>query len=217
MKKTLLFLVFTGAAIQLFFSCSGSEPKISYGFMELVFYQEKDRPEEHFSFFIIPEDDDGIENIAELYLYHDKEQLRWTILPEDWVILEQDGKTWIGSRAIAAGDAGTLPRGLYRAVLVNKGGEKSERSFTFDAPEENRFPFPSLTIENGEYRVSSSYPVNRFICYDEQGNVLSTLTVPALLGRVAEMDIPSNAKTVSLWAEDTDFFTSALTDVVQIR
>ncbi|MDR0878649.1 MAG: hypothetical protein LBN21_11395 [Treponema sp.] len=217
MKKTIYFVIFLFAAIPLFFSCSRSEPKINYGFIGLNYYQSRERPEERFSFFIIPEDDDGLENIAELYLYHDKEQLRWIILPEDWVSLEQDGKTWIGSRALAAGEAESLPRGLFRAVLVNKGGEKSERTFTFDAPEESRFPFPTVSVENGEYRVASNYPRNHFICYDQHGNIVKTLALSSLSGLIAELDIPMDVRTVALWAEDPDYFTSALTDVVQFR
>jgi hypothetical protein len=217
MNKSLRFFIFIGAALSLFFSCSRSEPVISYGFIELVYYQSKDRPEERFSFFVIPEDEDGLENIADMYLYHDKEQLRWNIKNEDWISVEQNGKTWIGSRAIAVDVSESLPRGVFRVVLVNKGGEKSERLFTFDAPEESRFPFPALAIVNGEYTVESKYPDNRFICYDEQGTIIDTVSLSALSGRVSELDIPSDSNTIALWAEDSEYFTSALTDAVSIR
>jgi len=198
-------------------SCSRSEPKIAFGFIELVYYQEKDKPQERFSFFIIPEDEEGIENLADLYLYHDREQLRWHIKSEDWISYVQDGKTWIGTRSIAIGEDETLPRGQYRAVLVNKGGEKSERNFGFDAPEEPRFPFPSLEINGGQYTVISQYPGNRLVCYDEQGNYVYTANLTNLSGQVSELEIPSNARTAALWAEDTQYFTSAFTYVTPIR
>jgi hypothetical protein len=206
-----------GTALLLLFSCSRTEPKITYGFIELVYYQGDEKPEERFSFFIIPEDDDGIENIAELYLYHDWEQLRWHIVPEDWVSFEQDGQTWIGSRGIAMAGGESLPRGQYRAVLVNKGGERSERLFSFDAPEEPRYPFPFIAVTEGRYRVDSNYPVNRFICYDEQGNIISVLILDTIEGRVSDLDIPANARAAALWAEDSAYFTSALTDVAPLR
>jgi hypothetical protein len=208
---------FAALVLSLLPSCSRTEPKIIYGFMELVYYQGSERPEERFSFFIIPEDDDGIENIAELYLYHDWEQLRWHILPEDWVSFEQDGQTWIGSRGIAMAGNESLPRGQYRAVLVNKGGERSERLFSFDAPEDPRYPFPYVAVTEGRYRIDSNYPVNRFICYDEQGNITLTLDMDAIEGRIADLDIPENARTAALWAEDAVYFTSALTDVVPLH
>jgi len=204
-------------AVFLAVSCSRSEPKIAFGFIELVYYQDNNRPQEHFSFFIIPEDEEGIENLADLYLYHDREQLRWHIKSEDWVSYTQDGKTWIGTRSIAIGEDEILPRGQYRAVLVNKGGEKAERNFSFDAPEEPRFPFPVLDISGGEYTVTSQYPRNSLVFYDDQGNYVHTETLSRLSGQLSELNIPSNARTAALWAEDTQYFTSAYTYVISIR
>jgi hypothetical protein len=204
-------------AVFLAVSCSRTEPKIAFGFIELVYYQDNNKPQERFSFFIIPEDEEGIENLADLYLYHDREQLRWHIKSEDWVSYVQDGKTWIGSRSIMIGEDEILPRGQYRAVLVNKGGEKSERNFSFDAPEEPRFPFPVLEISEGQYTVNSSYPSNRLVCYDEQGNYIYTANLANLSGQLSELNLPSNARTAALWAEDAQYFTSAFTYVTAIR
>jgi len=204
-------------ALLLAISCSRSEPKIAFGFIELVYYQDSNKPQERFSFFIIPEDEEGIENLADLYLYHDREQLRWQINSEDWVSYTKDGKTWIGSRSIAIGEDEILPRGQYRAVLVNKGGEKSERKFSFDAPDDPRFPFPVLDINNGQYTVTSQYPSNRLVCYDEQGNYVHTANLSSLSGQISDLDLPSGARTAALWAEDAQYFTSAFTYVTPIR
>ncbi|MDR0584810.1 MAG: hypothetical protein LBG57_10760 [Treponema sp.] len=185
--------------------------------MELVYYQTEAGPLERFSFFIIPNDEDGIENLDELYLYHDREQLRWLFKSDDWVSVTQDGRTWIGSRAIAAAGDGSLPRGQYRAVLVNKGGEKSERFFGFDAPESPRFPFPTLEINEDRYRVDSAYPENRMVCYDAEGNYVSTINLSGLSGSLSDLNFPSNARIASLWAEDPQYFTAAFTDAVSLR
>jgi len=201
----------------LFASCSKSEPVISFGFIELVYYQDNEKPQERFSFFIIPEDEDGIENLAELYLYHDRDQLRWHITSDDWISYVHDGTTWIGTRSIAIGEGARLPRGQFRAVLVNKGGEQSERNFTFDAPEDPRFPFPTLEISGGKYTVSSGYPSNRLLCYDEKGNFVFSANLANLSGSVADLGIPSQARTAALWAEDAQYFTSAMTNVTALR
>jgi hypothetical protein len=198
-------------------SCSRTEPIIAFGFIQLVYYQSGSKPEERFSFFIIPEDEDGIENLDELYLYHDREQLRWHISSDDWVSYEHEGKTWIGSRSIAIGSDESLPRGQYRAVLVNKGGEKSERDFSFDAPENPRFPFPSLNITGRIYIVNSSYPVNHLVCYDDQGNYIQTVRLVNLSGTIDDLKLPSQTKTAALWAEDPQYFTSAFTDAESVR
>ena len=210
---TISLAAFAAAA----FSCNRTEPTIAFGFIELVYYQDYDKPQERFSFFIIPEDDEGIENLEDLYLYHDRAQLRWHIKSDDWVSYTHEGKTWIGSRSIAVDDTEQLPRGQFRAVLVNKGGEKSERNFTFDAPEDPRFPFPTLEISEGGYTVVSAYPANRLLCYDEQGSHVFTASLARLSGQVADLGIPSQARTAALWAEDAQYFTSAMTYVTAIR
>jgi len=213
-KKILVLLFF---AIFLAASCSNSEPVITFGFIELVYYQDNVKPLERFSFFIIPEDEDGIENLEELYLYHDRAQLRWHIKSDDWVSYINEGTTWIGTRSIAVDENERLPRGLFRAVLVNKGGEQSERNFTFDAPEEPRFPFPTLEVSAGRYTVDSAYPQNHLLCYDEQGSYVSSVNLADLSGSIADLGIPSQARTAALWAEDAQYFTSAMTYVTAIR
>jgi hypothetical protein len=150
----------------LLLSCSRAEPNIAFGTLRLVYFQGEQGPEERFSFFIIPEDEDGDEDLADLYLYHDREGLCWHLTSDDWVTIQGEGQTWIGSRNIAMLDDAALPRGQFRAVLVDKGGEQNERLFSFDAPQEARHPFPFLYISDGRYRIESDYPEHFFICYD---------------------------------------------------
>jgi hypothetical protein len=216
-RKTCLVLLSLAVFLPAAVSCSRTEPVISFGFIELVYYQDNEKPMERFSFFIIPEDEDGIENLEDLYLYHDHDQLRWHINSDDWVSYVHEGTTWIGTRSITVGEDEQLPRGQFRAVLVNKGGEKSERNFTFDAPPDPRFPFPTLVISGGRYRVDSAYPANRLICYDEQGNHIATVNLPGLSGAISDLGVPSQARTAALWAEDAQYFTSAITYVTSLR
>jgi hypothetical protein len=209
--------LFAAAVLSALSGCSRDEPEISFGFIELVYYQGRERPEERFSFFVMPENGVDIEDLAELYLFHDREGLRWKFASDDWISYTQDDKTWIGSRAVAMYRNQSLPRGMFRAELTSKGGERSERSFTFDAPEESRFPFPVLSVSDGLYNIESQYPENRFICYDVQGNYVSTMDIFPLAGRLSSLSIPDNVRTVALWAEDPEYRTSALTDVVSVR
>jgi hypothetical protein len=209
-----IFLFLSGG-IFLLFSCSRAEPRINYGFLELVYYQGLQNPEERFSFFILPEDDDGIDNLDELYLYHDREGLRWSLTSEDWVVFENEEQTWIGSRGITMVDSGPFPRGQYRAVLINKGGERTERTFTFDASESPR-PFPTLDITDGIYRITSDYPVHRLVCYDNQGNLVTVMLLENTNGLVSDLRLVSLVRAVALWSEDPEYYTSALTDVVSL-
>jgi hypothetical protein len=216
-KSAIKYFVLPILVVVAAVSCNRTEPTINFGFIELVYYQSSDKPEERFSFFIIPEDEDGIENLEDLYLYHDRAQLRWHLKSDDWISYTHDGKTWIGTRSLTIHEPESLPRGQFRAVLVNKGGEKSERSFTFDAPEEPRFTFPTLVISGGQYTVDSAYPANRLVCFDDQGNHVFTANLGNLSGAIADLGIPSQARTAALWAEDSQYLTSAMTYVNALR
>jgi len=213
--KNIIAAVAAAVIISLPVSCSRTKPEITYGFIHLVQYQGEPKPEEYFSFFIIPEDDDGIENLDELYLFHDREQLRWKLKSDEWISFTQDGTTWIGSRSIAIHDNQSLPRGQYRAVLINKGGEKGERNLTFDA--EVRFSFPELDMAEGRYVINSEWPSNRLLCYDNAGNYVTTVVPQSLTGSVSQLNFPSSVRTAALWAEDPAYFCSAYTNAVSTR
>jgi len=213
-KKSLYFSICLFILMCFSVSCSNSKPEITFGFIKLILYQAEDGYKEQYSFFILPADEDGIDNLDELYLFHDKEQLRWKINDEEWLRSTHDGKEWIGTRGIAASE-GNLPRGVFRAVLVNKSGESSERTFTFDG--NVRFQFPELEIINGEFTLKSNWPVNRFICYDASGNYITTVNIESLTGPLSSLRIPSSVNTVALWTEDEENFVSAFTDVVPIN
>ena len=110
---------------------------------------------------------------------------------------------------------GLLPRGVFRAVLVNKGGENSEREFTFDG--NVRFSFPELEIDSGFFSIKSEWPVNKFICYDRSGNFISTVIVNSKSGNLSGLNLPQTVRTVALWAEDEDNFCSAVTNAVSVE
>ncbi|GHV27882.1 hypothetical protein AGMMS4952_10330 [Spirochaetia bacterium] len=203
-------------------SCSRAAPSIAFGTLRLVYFQgsggdPRGGVEERFSFFIIPEDEDGVEDLADLYLYHDREGLCWHLTSEDWVVFESEGQTWIGSRNIVMIDDGSLPRGQFRAVLIDKGGEQSERLFSFDAPREAPHPFPFLRVSEGRYIIESEYPEHYLICYDNAGAFLKNVSVEMLEGDLAILGLPRETRAIALWSEESDYFTSALTDVVSIR
>ena len=213
--RLFLFLI---CVVPLFWSaCSNSEPRIVFGSMELVYYPGERAPVERFSFFIIVEDDDGTDNLDQLRLYFDRDGLEWILNSDDWILHEEDGKTWIGSRAVAMTGDGVLPRGQYRAVLINKGGKKTERLFTFDAPPYPPYPYPVFSIEGDKYLIDSAYPNNFFIVYDQQGNVLRTIPVTLTHGDVSDLRLPNSARLLALWAQDSEYHTSVLTEALPLR
>jgi len=213
-KNTLFLLFCVAFTVVLAVSCTRSAPQIIYGYIQLVIYQSMDGPQEYYSFFIMPEDEDGIDNLDELYLYNDKEQLCWNIKNDEWQRYTQEEKEWIGTRSFTVRE-GALPRGLFRAVLVSKSGERTERTFTYDG--NVRYQFPEIEISNGMYNINSQWPVNRFVCYDNTGAYVATVNLSSKTGSVSDLRLPSNARTAALWAEDEANFCSAFTNAVSIR
>jgi len=212
--KFKIIAVVTGFILITAASCTRTEPVISYGFLQLVLYQGETQPQEYFSFFILAEDDDGFDNLEDVFLYHDREQLRWHFNSDDWLHYTIDGKDWIGTRSITMQE-GSLPRGAYRAVLVNKGGESARRNFSYDGYV--NYPFPEFSITGGAYTINSRWPSNRLVCYDNSGNYISTVAVESLTGNVSQLSLPSSARTAALWAEDENNFCSAFTNVVPVN
>ena len=214
-KISLLALIFLGSFY--FFSCSQSAPEISYGSLELVYYENGGNPVERFTFFVLPSDGDGVEDLEELWLYHDWEGLSWQLTGKEWKKETVGGDTWIGSRAITMEDGGDLPRGQFRAVLIDKGGNRTERLFSFDAPPAWERPFPQLSVAGDEYRINSQYPQQNLLVYDNSGNYISTVNPSSLEGKLSDLGLSSQAESLALWARDPVRSVSAVTDIVPLR
>jgi hypothetical protein len=219
MKRTLnvLLKILIAGLLLAFFSCSRNEPRIIYSYLGKVYYADSPAPEKRYSFFVLCEEDDGAENLSELRLYNDREGLRWVLTPEDWVQHTEDGQLWIGSRHIVMYADSPLPRGQYRVVLINRGGERTERTFAVDIPDDSPHPFPTFRVSAGEYHLESRYPINRLLCYDESGNLVQIVALSASEGAVGSIGLSSQIIAASLWAEDTEYQISAFTDAVSVR
>ena len=200
-----------------FFSCSQSAPDISYGFLELVRYENGGRPVERITFFILPQDNDGFDDLEDLWLYHDWEGLSWHLTSKNWIKENINENIWIGSRAIAMEDGSVIPRGQFRAVLIDKGGNRTERLYTFDTPPERERPFPSLAVTGDQYHIDSEYSEQNLIVFDNEGNYLSTVIPPSPEGELSALGLPSRAESLALWARDPAFSVSAFTDIVPLR
>jgi hypothetical protein len=219
MKKTCRWIIKRAiivlcAAVGL--SCSQAKPEIKFGSIESVIYENGGNPVERFSVFILPSDADGIDDLEELWLYHDWEGLSWQLKSSDWISQTINGQVWIGSRAIAMTDGSPLPRGLYRAVLVDKGGDRTERSLSFDGPSPESRAFPTLSVGADRYRIESAYPRQNLIAYDNEGNYLLTIRPASNDGELGSLGLPSQARSIALWASDPEHSVSAFTDIVPL-
>jgi hypothetical protein len=114
-------------------------------------------------------------------------------------------------------DGEVFPSGQYRAVLIDKSGERMERTFGFDVPETLRYPFPSISVADGRYTIESEYPDAYFLCYGTDGSFRSTVKVDSKTGAIAQLGLGGDILSVSLWAHDSEHSVSALTKLTPVR
>jgi hypothetical protein len=210
----LLFVVILPAG---FAACSRSAPTIAFSTVSLNYIEEDDLPFPSLGFFVIAADDDGYEDLAELRLYNDYAGLLWSFTPETWMRYDEGGNTWIGSRRIAMAGGEVFPSGQYRAVLIDKGGDRTERTFGFDVPSIPRHPFPKLTIADGRYTIVSEYPEHYFLCYNQEGSYRSSVKLESKTGELSSLRLGSDILSIAVWAHDAAYSTSALTKMAAIK
>jgi hypothetical protein len=201
----------------VFVSCTRSSPTIAYSTMALNYIEGDTGVTPSLSFFVLASDDDGYEDLDELRLYSDYEGLLWTFTAEDWTRHDESGNTWIGASNIAMAGGEPFPSGQYRAVVIDKAGERSERIFGFDVPEIPRFSFPKLAVTEGVYTITSEYPENYFLCYGEDGAYRRYAKLESKTAEILSLRLSSDILSVALWAYDPERSTSALTKTVAIH
>ncbi len=193
------------------FSCSQNNPNINEGYIGLCYYAESGTIEGRYYVFITPSDDDGMEDIDEMIISHKKEGLRWRLSASDWVLINTDGKTWIGTHSISMPDREALPRGVFTVELIDKAGMTGSMQLTFDV-RGAAHPFPKFSIEDRRYSIQSEYPAHYFICYDRSGAFLRTVKIENAEGTLSSLSLPRDCESLALWAESPEIFLSALTE-----
>lgn len=134
-------------------SCNEHPPEIPevYYQINLVRDEVKGKYYETLSLFAHIIDEDGDDDIVELYCIFDEAELFWRITEENWVLHQQQDELWIGSNSLVFPRRTHVPRGQIRVVAVDKAGERSEYSFYINAPllREEEVDFPSINKKEG--------------------------------------------------------------------
>jgi len=135
--------------------------------------------DERLSMFASVSDRDGVDDIEYLYVVHDGEELSWSLTPDHWQRSDEGSSIWIGSNALDA-PGPDIPRGQYRLILVDKAGERTERSFVLNAPETSQYSVPAIRVADANVVLDSAYSSNTAFFFDSGGNVV--LTIPIAKG-----------------------------------
>ena len=198
-------------------SCSRSAPQIQNYTYKLIYNETAGGIQEQLSLFVLAQDEDGKEDLDRLYIINDEQQLYWTLSSSDWLTVTKDNQLWVGSNSISMVDGHSLPRGLYRLILTDQGGDRAERTIGLDAPIQSRYPFPQLQIQGDNFTVRSAYPKNSLLCYDGAGSLIRRIPLTNLSGNLKGFNLAPAVFALALWAEDPDGNLGALTKMVPLK
>jgi hypothetical protein len=198
-------------------SCSRSAPQIQNYTWKLIYHEDDGDIKEQLSLFVLAQDEDGNEDLDSLYIINDEQQLYWRLSSKDWSTKGKDNLLWVGSHNLSMVDGTPLPRGLYRLILTDQGGDQAEKTIGFDAPLQSHYPFPQLKIQGDTFSVASLYPKNTLLCYDVDGNMVRSLPLASLTGNLKGLGLSQATVAIALWAENPDAQVGALTKTVSIK
>ncbi len=177
--------------LALLAGCSAAAPEIVSVGMRLIVHATDDTGgrDERLSVFASVADEDGAEDIEHLFIVHDESELYWSLSEEVWQKREEGTSIWLGSNSLDS-PGSTIPRGNYRAILIDLAGERTERPLVLSAPDTSQYALPVVRLKGNTIDLVSGYPSNTAFFLDSGGNVV--LTVPIAKG---------NNNLDSLWAK----------------
>lgn len=145
----------------LFFSCSGEAPQMheTWHQLNLISDPETGKTHQSLSFFIHGEDEDGENDLDQIYLINDEKQYFWNIPSTLWTSYKDRGVPWIGFNNIIAPDRGIFPEGDYRVLLIDIGGDRDEKSFYLrnNIPREDEVSLPEIYFDKNSLTVKSDF------------------------------------------------------------
>jgi hypothetical protein len=139
---------------------------------------------ERLSVFVTANDEDGRDDLDRMHVIHDDSERYWTLTRDDWMLREEGSDAWIGANDLALEDDGAIPRGRWRVVLLDSGGDRAEREFIVNAGPSAGFPVPTAKLSGGSLVVASAWPQVSVAFLDGTGAL-----VKMVQGKTGENDL----------------------------
>ncbi len=149
------------------------------------------------SVFALVRDHDGRADLKELYIINDEAEMFWSFTDETWLVIEREEELWIGHDRIVGAGGKELPGGLYRVIVLDAAGERSEASFTAAGALVSRArsmeggAFPALQVRANSLVVSIPGDQESALVrvFDRGGNRVANASIAA--GQVSYGEIGS--------------------------
>ncbi len=150
-KKNSFFFLFAISLLFSLISCASKPPEILQTRWNIYAYLDRvtNTRYQALSLFLNLNDPEGIDDIEKIYLINDKHELFWKLDDSNWVKEKVGTSTWIGSNKIVTTDRKTFPRGNYRVIVYDFGGNSTETNIPIETPHINiaHITFPSVIIK----------------------------------------------------------------------
>jgi hypothetical protein len=170
-------------------SCGNKLPEVA-----AVEWRIESRPSAHgaayesLSVFGSIKDEDGLDNVLELWIVNDASALAWKLTNEDWTKASEGGDTWMGGSSLATPELGPLPRGAYRLVAFDAAGQRAELAFGVSGAFPSRAaPSLSYSSREGRLAIRSGWPETLALAFDATGALLASSPAPAQAAALSEV------------------------------
>ena len=192
------------AVLAILLGCSNNPPEILQSYWQLnLSPSETDGSGtggyvEELSLFILPHDEDGADELEYIYLISDDSELFWEIGSGEWETVDMDSESWLGVSRLMLPAGESFTGRQLRIVLVDKSGQRTERSISIAVNPVNRIPvFPELSRSGDRVVLRSPQEQNLFRIYDTEGFLLGEFKTKSrnfsLDQILSQADKPDNA------------------------
>jgi hypothetical protein len=178
-----LALAVSLALIALLGSCSGEPPVISRVSAQLLYVNDlaADTVSEELAIYVVPEDEDGLDDLEYLHVISDRAELYWSLDSSSWTSARSQNQDWIGTARLAVPPDMSFPRGTYRVLLYDLAGESDEAEFSLGAEVRKPadIPFPRAQEAGGKIVIDGPVEWYTLLVYTSAGTYVRSFPTQA--------------------------------------
>lgn len=174
---------------------------------------------ESLSVFASISDEDGIDNVSEIWILNDDSAYAWKLSNADWIKATEGADNWIGASALATPELASMPRGTYRFVVVDGAGQRVEKEFNVDGS----FPdlkAPRVSYSGTRLSISSTWPETLALAFDGAGALIASPSAQTEARPLAEAfgaEIAARTAQVAAYGYDPSLKMGAFSERVKTR
>lgn len=164
-------------------------------------------------------DEDGIDNVSEIWILDDDSAYAWKLSNADWIKATEGADNWIGASALATPELGSMPRGTYRFVVIDGAGQRVEKDFTVSGSFPDR-KAPRVSYSGAKLAIASTWPETLALAFDGTGALIATPAATADAGTLADAfgaEIAARTAQVAAYGYDPSLKMGAFSERTKTR